>query len=90
MMKRQRLLQWRKSEKSGEIPEEDQFHSGRRRRRGASVAAGNDWSLHLTEEELLERRSSKKKKKKGKTRGKKIQVPEDILILPVFFISQIW
>lgn len=61
MMKLQRLLQWQKSEKSGEIPEEDQFHSGRRRRRGASVAAGNDWSLHLTEEELLEQRSSKKK-----------------------------
>ncbi len=55
----QQLLQWQVSGRSAGSPEEDRFHSGRRRR-GASVAAGSDWSLHSTEEGLLEQRASEK------------------------------
>lgn len=57
MMNLRRLLQWREGRKCGG-PEEDRVQTGRRR--GVSVAAGSDWSLHSTEEGLLEQRASEK------------------------------
>lgn len=57
-MNLQQLLQHQESGKSGGSPEEDRFHS--ESRRGASVAAGSDWSLHSTEGELPEQRASEK------------------------------
>ena len=63
MMNLQQLLQWRTgSGKSAGSPEVDRCHSGRKK--GLSVAAGSDWSLHLTEEGLLEQRVSVKQFKK--------------------------
>lgn len=58
-MNLQQLLRWQENGKSEGTPEEDRFHF-ERRRRGASAAAGSDWSLHLTEEGLLEQRVSEK------------------------------
>lgn len=60
MMRLQQLLHWGESGKSGGRPEEDRLHSGRRR--GASAAAGSDWSLHSTGEGLLEQRASETSK----------------------------
>lgn len=59
-MNLQQLLRWQENGKSEGSPEEDQFHFERRRKRGASAAAGSDWSLHLTEEGLHEQRVSEK------------------------------
>lgn len=57
-MNLQQLLQWRGSGKTGGSLEKYRFQPARRR--GASVAAGSDWSLHSTEAGLLEQIASEK------------------------------
>lgn len=78
-MNLQQLLQWQESGKSGGSLEKYRFHSGRR---GASVAAGSDWSLRSTEEGPLEQKASEKPRT-DTVKQQKLEVTVETLILTV-------
>lgn len=78
-------LRRRESGKSGASPEEDRCHSGRRRR-GASAAAGSDWSLHSAKEELLEQRASEKPRT-DTVNYQKLEVTVETLIMLMSYQS---
>lgn len=79
MMNLQQLLQWRESGKCGGSLEKYRFHSGRR---GASVAAGSDWSLRSTEEGPLEQKASEKPRT-DTVKQQKLEATVETLTFPV-------